>query len=274
MIKLPKIKLNNAGRVFVAGAKKNAPIIMAVVGVGGMGVAVYSAYKNGPKALNALEAEKNRINDERYEKAKERNYEGFEEIDKLPIKDTIRVTWKYVVPTVAIFCGSAALIFGGNHIWAKRNAVLAAGYAVLDKAYQEYTSKAVEVLGADKEKEIRQAVAEEHLQKNSIRDSYIIETGYGDTECYDPMIDRRFKCSKDHIDRIVNILNKRMMTEMYISLNEFYTELGLRPVDLGDQLGWNIDNGLIEPMYSTILIDGIPCLALSYLVKPRHDYCL
>lgn len=275
MIKLPKIKLNNASRMIVSGAKKNAPIIMVVAGVGGMGIAVYSAYKNGPKALNALEAEKNRINDERYEATKENNYEGFEEIEKLPVKDTIRVTWRYILPTVAIFGGSAALIFGGNHIWAKRNAVLAAGYAVLDKAYQEYTSKAVEVLGPKKEQEIRQAVAEEHMKEEPLRKNYIVDTENGDTVCYDAMTGRYFKSSKDHIDRVVNILNKKMLTEMYISLNEFYSELEIPTVELGDSMGWNIDNGFIEPMYSTTLADdGTPCLVLSYLVRPRYDYCL
>lgn len=270
MIKLPKIKLNNAGRAFVAGAKKNAPIIMVVVGVGGMGVAVYSAYKNGPKALNALEAEKNRINDERYEEAKERNYEEFEEINKLPIKDTIIVTWKYIVPTVAIFCGSAALIFGGNHIWAKRNAVLAAGYAVLDKAYQEYTSKAVEVLGPQKEQEIRQAVAEDRVKQNPVENREVIITDHGETLCYDMLSGRYFKSSRNQIDRIINILNARMRDEMFISLNELYLELDIPPVEIGNEFGWDIDNGYIEVAYDTTLAsDSTPCLTMTYLVKPR-----
>lgn len=275
MIKVPKVNMKGTGKVILMGAKKKAPAIMIVAGIAGMGVAAYSAYKAGPKALNAIETEKNRINDERYAEAKEKNYDNFEEVTGLSVKDTIRVTWKIVMPTLAIFGGSAALILGGNHIWAKRNAVLAAGYAILDKAYQEYTTKAVEVLGPKKEKEIRQAVADEHIAKNSAYNNYIVSTDHGDTLCYDCVTGRYFKSSKDHIDRIVNILNKRMLTEMYISLNEFYMEIEIPPVDIGDSIGWNIDNGLIEPVYSTSLTDdGTPCLVLSYLVKPRYDYGL
>lgn len=274
MIKLPNVK--GLGHCLATGAKKNAPAIAIFTGIAGMGVAVYSAYKAGPKALDAIEAEKNRINDERYEAAKDNNYDNFEEVTELPIKDKIRVTWKIVLPTVAIFGGSAALILGGNRIWAKRNAVLAAGYAVLDKAYQEYTSKAVDILGVEKESEIRKAVTEDKIKADPVPESrQIVESGNGVTLCYDTLIGRYFKSDKNHIDSVINALNKRMLTEMYISLNELYSDLDLPTVELGDHLGWNIDNGLIEPMYDTILTEGgVPCITMSFLVRPRYDYCL
>ena len=33
---------------------------------------------------------------------------------------------------------------------------------------------------------------------------------------------------------------------MYISLNDFYYEIGLDNIKLGDELGWNIDDGYID----------------------------
>lgn len=274
MIKL--LNVNGVGKALITTTKKNAPVIAIFAGIAGMGVAAYSAYKAGPKALDAIEAEKNRINDERYEEAKKNNYDNFEEMTELPIKDKIRVIWKIVVPTIAIFGGSAALILGGNHIWAKRNAVLAAGYAVLDKAYQEYTTKAVDILGAEKEAEIRKSIVEDHIKENPVPESrQIIATGEGETLCYDSLIGRYFRSDRNTIDRVINALNKRMLTEMYISLNELYSDLNLPAIDLGDSMGWNIDNGMIEPMYDTMLTEGgVPCLTISYLVRPRYDYCL
>ena len=63
------------------------------------------------------------------------------------------------------------------------------------------------------------------------------------------------------------------MSEPYISLNEFYMEIGLPPVDIGDSLGWNVDRGMIELRFSSQLANGrVPCLVMSYAVVPEYDY--
>ena len=81
---------------------------------------------------------------------------------------------------------------------------------------------------------------------------------------------RYFKSSRNQIDRIINILNARMRDEMFISLNELYLELDIPPVELGNEFGWDIDNGYIEVAYDTTLAsDSTPCLTITYLVKPR-----
>ena len=64
-----------------------------------------------------------------------------------------------------------------------------------------------------------------------------------------------------------------MRDEMYISLNEFYYEIGLNPISIGDDLGWNIDHGYIELSFSSQLTDdGNPCLVIDYQVTPRYEY--
>ena len=63
------------------------------------------------------------------------------------------------------------------------------------------------------------------------------------------------------------------MDEMYISLNEFYWEIGLDSTEIGDELGWNIDNGLIELTFSSQLSrDGVPCLVVNYRIAPKYGY--
>jgi hypothetical protein len=60
---------------------------------------------------------------------------------------------------------------------------------------------------------------------------------------------------------------------MYVSLNDFYYEIGLRSTAMGDDLGWNIDKGLIELGFSTQLSeDGSPCLVVDYQVAPMYNY--
>jgi hypothetical protein len=60
---------------------------------------------------------------------------------------------------------------------------------------------------------------------------------------------------------------------MYIGLNDFYDEIGLGPTRLGEDLGWNMDNGEIRVTFSTQLADdGTPCLVLNYEVVPKFSY--
>jgi len=60
---------------------------------------------------------------------------------------------------------------------------------------------------------------------------------------------------------------------MYISLSEFYDALGLDHTKISDELGWNIDEGLIEITFSSqISDDGRPCIVVDYETAPRYDF--
>ena len=60
---------------------------------------------------------------------------------------------------------------------------------------------------------------------------------------------------------------------MYVSLNELYFELDLPPVEMGDSLGWNFDDGELKVEYSSIIdTDGTPCLVMSFNVAPKYDF--
>ena len=63
------------------------------------------------------------------------------------------------------------------------------------------------------------------------------------------------------------------MSEPYISLNEFYMEIGFPTVEIGDSLGWNVDKGMIELRFSSQLANGrTPCLVMSYAIAPEYNY--
>ena len=82
-----------------------------------------------------------------------------------------------------------------------------------------------------------------------------------------------WKSDIDKLKKAENELNRQMRDEMYISLNDFYYEVGLEPIKLGDDLGWNIDNGYIDLRFSSQLAtDGTPCLVIDYGYGPRYDF--
>lgn len=60
---------------------------------------------------------------------------------------------------------------------------------------------------------------------------------------------------------------------MYASLNDFYDLIGLKPINVGYDLGWNIDDGEIDIYFSSQLAeDGTPCLVIDYSVAPKCDF--
>lgn len=64
-----------------------------------------------------------------------------------------------------------------------------------------------------------------------------------------------------------------MLDETYISLNDFYYEIGLRNTSIGDDIGWNINEGFIDLYFSSQLDEeNVPCIVLNYQLAPRYDY--
>ena len=60
---------------------------------------------------------------------------------------------------------------------------------------------------------------------------------------------------------------------MYVSLSDLYDEIGLRHTRISDNVGWNIDDGTIDPDFSTQLTeDNQPCVVLDFLLVPRYNF--
>lgn len=265
---------------FVRGVQdsviKHSPEILTGIGVAGMITTTILAVRATPKALQLIEEEKNRRNDEMWEELSEQNEEhNFEEIEKLSPVDVVKTTWKCYVPAAVTGVLSVTCVISALSVNTRRNAALATAYKLSETALSEYREKVIETVGEKKERTIREKVAQEKIDKNPISKSEIYITGKGQTLCMDAVSGRPFRSDIDTIKKVVNELNKRMLNnEMYISLNEFYNEVGLRSTKLGDQLGWNLHKeGLIELDFSaTITEEGEPCIYVDYLVAPRYDF--
>lgn len=250
---------------------KRSPEILTGLGIAGMITATVFAVKATPKAIALIEDEKaRRIGEATVEEAKEWSEAGGIKI--API-DYVKLTWKPYAPAVITGAVSIACLIGATSVSTRRTATLAAAYKLSETALTEFKDKAVEVVGEKKVKEIKEQIVHDKIENNPVSRSEVIITDKGNTLCYDEMTDNYFRCDIDRIKSAVNNLNREMLNNMYVSLNDFYDEIGRRRTKLGDELGWNIDRGYIEVEYSSHLADdGTPCLAISYLVEPRYDY--
>ena len=128
-------------------------------------------------------------------------------------------------------------------------------------------------IGKNKEREIRDEVAKDKIINNPVNNRGVILTGKGDTLCYDALTGRYFKSDIEQIRRAINELGRSMLNHMSITLNDVYYALGLETTKIGEMIGWVIDDGLLEPDFSSQLTtDGTPCLVVDFMEQPRYIY--
>lgn len=234
---------------------KHSPAILTGFGVAGMVTTTALAVKATPKALYLLD------------QAKE------EKGGDLTAIETIKVGWRPYIPVLISGSVSIACIIGANSVNSKRNAALAAAYKISETALTEYREKVVETLGEKKEKAVRDKVAKKKVEDKPVSKSQVIVTNTGNTLCYESVSGRYFKSDIDKIKKAENELNRRMLREGCISLTEFFNEIGLTSTTISDELGWNIDKGLIELYFSSQLSDdGTPCIVVDYETMPTYKF--
>ena len=241
---------------------KNSPHILTGLGCAGVLSTTILAVRATPLAIDAIETHKKRL---------KRTWDGPADEIQLSKRTIIELTWKYYIPTAVLGATTIGCIIGANTVNMRRNAALASLYAVSETAFREYKTKVVQELGAQKELKIRDEINRDHVTNNPIQGSNIIFTGNGDVLCLDKLSGQPFMSSYETIRQKVNDLNYRLRNEMTINLNEFYYELGLPEIGLGDLMEFNIEKGLIEPHYSSQLTpEGKPCLVIEYNVYPVY----
>ena len=234
---------------------KHSPEILVGIGVTGMVTSTVLAVKATPKALILLE------------QAKE------DKGDALTTIETIKVAWKPYIPAALLSVASISCIIGASAVNTKRNTALATAYAISERSLLTYRDKVIETIGEKKEKEIKDKVAQDAVDNKPVSNSQVIITTKGNTLCMDSISRRYFRSDLDNVKKIVNELNREMLTQNYVSLNEFYYALGLDGIKSGSRLGWNVSDGFIELRYSTCLAENDePCIVIDFDNEPYYDF--
>lgn len=250
------MKANEIMKIAGKFLEKHGPKILTGLGIAGFVTSTFLAVKATPKAVKALDEKKRELNTE-----------------KLPAKEVVKTTWKLYLPAVSTGLVSAGCVIGATAMSTHQTAVLATAYAVSDTALKEYRAKTKEVVGEEKEKLIRDEIAKERIRNTPYNSSEVIMTNKPDSLCLETFSNRYFMSNIEKLRQIENILNRRMLDDMYLSVNDWYDEIGLSHTKIGDELGWNIRDGLIDFSYSSQLAeDGTPCLVIDAHIVPSVDF--
>jgi hypothetical protein len=248
--------LSNVAKNVQTFMVKRSPEILTGLGIAGMFTTVILAVKATPKALRNID---------------ELERDGMVPVPKIEI---VKSCWKCYIPASVMGLTSAACLIGATSVSARRTAALAAAYQISETALTEYREKVVETIGEKKEKLVREKISEDRVENQPVTKSEVFITNKGDTLFLEPLSRRYFKSDIELIRKAENKLNKEMLQGIsgYVSLNEFYDEIGLEHTDLGDDLGWNVDKLIDIEFDPTITDDEKPCLAIHYMYPPRYKY--
>lgn len=193
--------------------------------------------------------------------------------DELKPVEKFKAAFKCYIPSTVITVLSIGCIIAASNINHKRNAALATAYSLSESALKLYQEKVVETIGEKKEQQIRDEVAKEQVAKNPVSKNEVIITGGGETLCYDSLSGRYFKSDIEKLRKAVNELNHTMVNDMCASLNDYYDLIGLAEIPVGNRLGWNANDSLVELNFSAQLVEGsTPCLVVDFQNRPKYNY--
>lgn len=238
-------------------AVKNAPKILATIGICGVAGTAVMAAKAAPEAKDILE-----------------KYEYDE--DKTPFQNNLEKV-KAVAPVYAPAVGMGVLtvtsFLGAQHILSTRQAAAAIAATIAESTLKDYQEEVLKKVGKKKALEIREEVSKKKLEEAPSVDEAVVEhTGNGNTLCYDVVTGRYFRSSMEEVRKAENTIVKLCADEMAVCLNVFYEELGLRPCKYGYMVGWRIDGVRPDMNFTTHLKDGEPVLTIDYTVDNRLRY--
>lgn len=249
---LPKLRLKNIEKFAV----DNSPVILTVIGVVGTVGTALLTHKATLKA------------DRLYEhSARTRNTS-----DEFGVKERIKLVGPCYIPPVLSAAGTIGAIVMANRIGSKRAAAIAAAYTISEKAYSEYREKVVEKFGEQKERNMREELAQDQINRNPMNESNVVLVGDGDVLCCDLFSGRYHRSSVEALKKAQNDTNYEILNYGYASLTDFYDRVGLPRTDVSDEVGWNQDKLLELEFSATINEEGQPCVAYRFQVHPVRGF--
>ena len=236
---------------------RNGSTILTYLGGAGVIATTLVAVKSTPKALRLLE------------EAKDEKGEDLTRVEKIKIAGPV------YIPSILIGVGTLSCIFGANIMNKRHQAALVSAYTLLDSSFKEYKQKAKDIYGEDGEKAIRDAIAKDHYNEEDHSDAY----DDGKQLFYDEYSQRYFRATNETVLRAEYVINKNLVDECYVDLNELYDLLGIDRVDYGEYVGWS--SAQMFEMYWSSWInfshekvemeDGMECYIIRF-TEPMVDF--
>jgi hypothetical protein len=241
----------------------NSPAILTAIGVTGT---ITTAYLTGRASFKAAEVIKaQQFRNDLHETSPKRTMDN---------KDKFLLVWKLYIPAGGMAVTTVACIVMANHIGTRRAAAVAAAYSISEKAFTEYRDKVVEKIGENKEREVRDEVAQDRVNRAAANRDVIMVTDGNKVMCHDAFSNQFFMSDMETLRKAQNDINAQILHADYATVNDFYDFVdaeGLDHTSVSGDLGWNTDK-MLEIDFATVLYkDKTPCISVVFATVPVRD---
>lgn len=223
--------------------EKNSPLILAGLGVLGFVSATIMSAKATPAATQTLD-------------------DLGEEATQL---EKVRAVAHIYAPTVGMLLLSTGCIVASNRIYKQRYVTLLALYSIGEKTLHRWQNAVVEEVGAKRAEKVR----EHYVAPTGTVPSNLI-LNENQVLFFDVYTGRYFKMdSVETVRRVINDLNEQLMADDFVAVNDLYFMLNLPPTQIGDNMGWRADDGIIKIVLDSFIKDDTPCVSISFEATPK-----
>ena len=215
---------------------QNRPLILTVLGIGGMVGTAVMAYKTYPVVRLKLSDKAVEVWDQ----------EG--EDRELTKKEVAECYAKALWPTVLLGAASTTMIVLGHSDQVRRTSALATAYCLSETTLKEYQEKVIEEIGEKKEQAIRDKVSASKMNKVEPTKETIITTSESNPWIFDTSTHCYFRMNYEKFRRVIAEINLEMFKRDFVSVADLYEKLDVKlpPDEDWYLLGWNASNGDIE----------------------------
>ena len=243
------------------GLKKRSPEILVAAGVVGTVVSAVMACKATTKIGTILDETKEQL-DQIHE------YTGTPDTEKkqYSVEDSKRdmaIVYaqagvklaKLYAPSVGLGILSISSILASNNILRKRNAALAAAYAVVDRSFKEYRDRVVERFGKEvdhqlryniKAPEVEETITDEKGKEKKVKKN--VEVADPNASGYVKYFTRSnpyWEDDSSYVEMFLraqqNYANDKLKADKHLTLNAVYDMLGFKENKAGMVVGWIYD---------------------------------
>ena len=233
------MNINDIVKTAKLGFIKNSPSIMTGAGIAGV---VLTAYLSG--------------------KASFKLSDDLREDPAVDNKDLIKKALPLYIPAGVSGIITVGCIFGANRVSSKRAAAAYSVLAISERAFDEYKEKVIEKLGENKERALKEEIAQERIDKSP--PGNVIVSGQGSILCCELFTGRYFNSDMETLRKAQNDINAKLVTDLYVPLSEFYYIVGLPNTSNSWNIGWINERHMSLEFITVLSENNVPCLAFEY----------
>ena len=252
---------------------KKSDVILTVCTCTGVVITMAMAFKAGPKVKKIIDTHKQDMKSIKDNKGKMSPKE-YKDTQRDICAKTVKDMAINAGPTVAMGAVTCACAVGAHKASARKIVALSTAFEITKEALNDYKDAVKEVV-PKKAEDIKEAVIKKRVQEEPIPDErHVYSTGRGDVPCKDIYLKMYFRSSMDEIEKSINRMSARVVTETWISVADLYYDLGVKNIPpIANDIGWH-DSDLIEgnlPILTRATLDDtgtIPMIGIDYEVDP------